>query len=52
MVRRWDGLSWAVLFNQRNRDEKLPDGAIDPALHRAANAVTNWPKGDLFGAFA
>jgi len=52
LVRRWDGLSWAVLFNQRNRDKKLPDGAIDPALHRAANAVKNWPKGNLFEAFA
>ncbi len=48
LVRRWDGLSWAVLFNQRNRDKKLPDGAIDSALHRAANDVKNWPAGDLF----
>lgn len=48
LVRRWDGLSWAVLFNQRSRDKKLPDGAIDSALHRAANAVKAWPSGDLF----
>ncbi len=51
LVRRWDGLSWAVLFNQRNRDKKLPDGAIDVAMHRAANAVKDWPKADLFEAF-
>ncbi len=51
LVRRWDGLSWAVLFNQRNRDQQLPDGAIDSALHRAANAVGKWPEGDLFGDF-
>jgi len=48
LVRRWDGLSWAVLFNQRNRDKKAPDGAIDSALHRAANAVKEWPDVDLF----
>ncbi len=39
LVRRRDGLSWAVLFNQRSRDRDLPDGAIDPAMHRAANAT-------------
>jgi len=48
LVRRWDGLSWAVLFNQRSDDDNLPDNEIDPALHRAANAVTEWPKLDLF----
>ena len=48
LVRRWDGISWAVLFNQRSDDDKLPDSEIDPALHRAANAVTEWPKFDLF----
>ena len=48
LVRRWDGLSWAVLFNQRTSDKKLPDSAIDVALHRAADAVSEWPKEDLF----
>ena len=48
LVRRWDGLSWTVLFNQRQEIPKLPDGAIDPALHRAAAAVEEWPKHDLF----
>jgi len=48
LVRRWDGLSWAVLFNQRSDDDKLPDSEIDPALHRAANAMSDWPKIDLF----
>jgi N-acyl-D-amino-acid deacylase len=42
LVRRHDGLSWAVLFNQRSEDEKLPDGDIDAAMHRAADAVTEW----------
>ena len=45
LVRRWDGLSWAALFNQRSDS----DGAIDPALHRAAAAVAEWPEEDLFG---
>ena len=44
LVRRHDGLTWAVLFNSRSRK----DGAIDPALHRAANVVTEWPSVDLF----
>ena len=48
LVRRHDGVSWAVLFNQRSDDGKLPDGEIDPALHRAADAVHQWPKFDLF----
>jgi hypothetical protein len=48
LVRRHDGVSWVILFNQRSDDKKLPDGEIDPALHRAANAVTDWPRHDLF----
>jgi N-acyl-D-amino-acid deacylase len=51
LVRRWDGLSWAVLFNLRADDPKLPDAAIDPALHRAAAAVKEWPGHDLFGRY-
>jgi N-acyl-D-amino-acid deacylase len=51
LVRRWDGLSWAVLFNQRSAREDLPDSAIDPALHRAADSVGEWPKYDLFTQF-
>jgi N-acyl-D-amino-acid deacylase len=45
LVRRHDGLSWAACFNQRSEDDKLPDAAIDPALHRAANRVKSWPEG-------
>jgi N-acyl-D-amino-acid deacylase len=48
LVRRWDGLSWAALFNQRSNTKDLPDDAIDPALHRAAEAVAQWPSHDLF----
>jgi len=48
LVRRWDGLSWVALFNQRSRRRDLPDSAIDAALHRAAAAVEEWPEVDLF----
>ena len=48
LVRRSDGLSWAALFNLRSDDKKLPDNAIDPALHRAAAAVRTWPEENLF----
>ncbi len=51
LVRRWDGLSWAVLFNQRSNTNALPDSAIDPALHRAAAAVKHWPAHDLFSKY-
>lgn len=43
LVMRHDGLVWAALFNDRSRGE----GKMDPALHKAADAVTDWPSGDL-----
>jgi CubicO group peptidase (beta-lactamase class C family) len=51
LVRRADGLAWAALFNQRSEDSKLSDNAIDPALHRAADAVSEWPIEDLFAKY-
>jgi CubicO group peptidase (beta-lactamase class C family) len=43
LVRRCDGLSWAVLFNSRMATNKQePADAIDPLLHKAANAVKRW----------
>jgi len=50
LVRRHDGLNWAILFNQR---ETLPGRSdyvheIDPALHVAADQVISWPTHDLF----
>lgn len=51
MVRRWDGINWIVLFNQRADPSNLPYGeAIDPALHQAADAVVSWPAHDLFAS--
>jgi len=52
LVRRHDGVSGAILFNQRSDDKKLPDSEIDPALHRAADAVNDWPKHDLFSQYS
>lgn len=52
LVRRFDGLTWAVLFNQRSAAGQPPDGDIDGALHRAADAVTRWPGHDLFARFS
>ena len=52
LVRRWDGLSWVALFNQRSEDKKLPDEAIDGALHEAAGKVKIWPEVDLFSQYA
>lgn len=52
LVRRHDGLDWAVLFNTRD----VPGGhhpaqMIDPLLHFAAALVKKWPTHDLFGQF-
>lgn len=44
LIRRWDGLTWAMLFNQRTPG----DSEIDGAMHKAAAAVQNWPTQDLF----
>jgi N-acyl-D-amino-acid deacylase len=43
LVRRCDGLTWAVLFNA-SKGKTTPAGAIDGLLHRAADAVKTWPK--------
>ena len=51
LVRRHDGLTWVALFNRRSEDKAQPDSALDPALHRAANAITEWPVEDLFAQF-
>ena len=46
LVRRSDGLDWAVLFNQDTDDKgKNLAGTIDPLVHGAADAVHDWPQG-------
>jgi N-acyl-D-amino-acid deacylase len=48
LVRRHDGLDWAVLFNtDSTRDDKSPAVKIDPLIHKAADAVEEWPDRDL-----
>jgi N-acyl-D-amino-acid deacylase len=49
LVRRADGVSWAVLFNAREnpRGEYLGK-LIDPLVHHAADRVKHWPAKDLF----
>lgn len=46
LVRRSDGLTWAVLFNTQNGpDGKSLAGTIDGKLHQAADRVKSWPAG-------
>jgi CubicO group peptidase (beta-lactamase class C family) len=49
LVRRSDGLSWAVLFNARsNAKGTYLGGLIDPLVHQAADKVIRWPNRNLF----
>jgi CubicO group peptidase (beta-lactamase class C family) len=50
LVRRWDGLNWAVLFNTaHNPAGKSLTELIDGAVHEAADKVKRWPDVDQFG---
>jgi N-acyl-D-amino-acid deacylase len=52
LVRRFDGLNWAVLFNtDATAKDEQPAGLIDGPMHSAADAVKKWPEIDLFGKF-
>jgi N-acyl-D-amino-acid deacylase len=52
LVRRWDGLNWAVLFNtDASPKGRQPASLIDGPMHRAADAVKKWPDIDLFAKF-
>jgi hypothetical protein len=46
LVRRHDGLAWAVLFNTQRGTLKDKDlaAAIDPLVHQAVDAVRRWPE--------
>lgn len=48
LVHRHEGINWMAAFNRRSEGTMPDSGAIDPALHRAADAVTEWPEHDLF----
>jgi hypothetical protein len=54
MVRRFDGVGWVVVFNERDSiSDPTGDGywEIDGMLHDAADAVDSWPDHDLFQQF-
>lgn len=43
LVRRHDGLNWAVLFNtESNFEGKTLSGLMDPLVHQAADAISKW----------
>jgi CubicO group peptidase (beta-lactamase class C family) len=49
LVRRWEGLTWAVLFNAReNARGQYLAKRVDPLVHEAADRVKHWPATDLF----
>ena len=53
LVRRHDGLNWAVLFNtDATAKGEQPSSLIDGPMHTAAEAVKAWPESDLFDTFA
>ena len=48
LVRRSDGLTWAVLFNTRNNAKgQYLAGLIDPMVHEAADKVKRWPAKEV-----
>ena len=52
LVRRWDGLNWAVLFNtDATASGHHPSALIDEAMHATAGTIKQWPAGDLFEKF-
>jgi CubicO group peptidase (beta-lactamase class C family) len=51
LVRRFDGLTWAAMFDQRDDPSGQNYADIDPELHEAADAVETWPSGDLGGEY-
>ena len=53
LVRRYDGLCWALLFNtDTDPGGKFLIEVADPLVHQAADAVKRWPEYDLFAAEA
>ncbi|HWD79110.1 MAG TPA: serine hydrolase domain-containing protein [Kribbella sp.] len=48
LVRTYNGMSWAALFNRRDDASGKSYGDIDAALWTAANGVKSWPTHDLF----
>jgi CubicO group peptidase (beta-lactamase class C family) len=51
LVRRFDGIGWAVLFDQRDDPSAKSYDDIDPLLEDTANKVKTWPTKDLSGTY-
>ncbi|WP_283135229.1 serine hydrolase domain-containing protein [Rhizohabitans arisaemae] len=50
LVRRFDGVCYAALFNQRDNAAGQAHN-IDPELYRAADATKAWPNVDYYGQY-
>lgn len=49
LVRRYDGLTWAVLFNADSDPKGIYLGQlIDPLVHPVADGIRHWPEGREF----
>ena len=48
LVRTYNGMSWAALFNRRDDPSGKSYGDIDQAMWVAADSVKTWPTHDLF----
>ncbi|MDX6260597.1 MAG: hypothetical protein QOH84_2285 [Kribbellaceae bacterium] len=48
LVRTYNGMSWAALFNRRDDASGKSYGDIDAAMWTAAEGVKTWPTNDLF----
>jgi N-acyl-D-amino-acid deacylase len=50
LVRRFDGLVWAVMFNRDYIEDghRNLGGLIDPLLHPVADGIASWPEGREF----
>jgi CubicO group peptidase (beta-lactamase class C family) len=51
MVRTYNGMSWAALFNQRDDASQLSYGDLDAMLWTAAGKVTSWPTNNLYSNY-
>jgi CubicO group peptidase (beta-lactamase class C family) len=53
VTRRYDGVTWALLFDQRDDPSGLPYdyNTFSAPLHTVANGLKTWPSVDLFGNY-
>jgi CubicO group peptidase (beta-lactamase class C family) len=51
LVRAYNGLAWAALFNMRPAAADAFTSELDSALWTAVGGVTDWPSADLFGTY-